>query len=119
MLRPFRKPAALLASVLLLAGCSGEPSARDMEKAVAKSIQDTLDQAKQFVHALGGRNAPQVQDFGGFDSFEKVSCNELQDNRGWNCEFRFTATFNGQTETATERGRFFQTDKGWVVEMGT
>lgn len=111
------RPAVLLAALLVLAGCSREPSAQDMEYAMTVLIQDTLDSLAQAGRAQGGQPG-----FEGFESFEKRGCTRLADNRGYACEFRYTGSLGGamnagsNTETAT--ARFYLTERGWVAEMG-
>ena len=111
------RPAILLASLLALAGCSREPSAHDMEYAMGVLIQDTLDSLK---HASGSRSAR--SGFESFDSFEKLGCRKLENNRGYECEFRYTGSLGGAinagASTETAAARFYLTERGWGAEMG-
>lgn len=102
--------------LLALSGCSGEPGEADMEKAVARLINETIEQTRQL---MGNNSALQVSDFKGFDGFTKESCSKLEDNRGYTCTFSYTATIGGATETDKVSGRFYQTERGWVAELGT
>ncbi len=112
MLRAF----LLFPLLLALTGCSGEPSAKDMEKAVDRLISETIALTRQ----TGTEGTPvQVKDFEGFDGFSKIACAELADDRGYSCKFAYTATIAGKTESDEETGRFYQTEQGWVVELGT
>lgn len=89
-----------------------------MEKAVASLIQEAIGQSRQFVQSMGGSTAgADLKDFEGFERFEKIGCKPDTTEGRWICQFRFTATLNGKTETATESGRFYQTDRGWQAEM--
>lgn len=104
-----------LGFVLALSACSGgEPSEADMAKAAATMIEESLEQMRQLT---GG--SLQADNFEGFDGFTKETCTKLEGNQGYRCSFSFTATMGGRTETSKQTGRFYQTERGWVVELGT
>lgn len=109
-----------LTGILLLTGCSGEPSSAQMEKAVGNLIRQTIAQTAGMMQAIG-RNAPNIRmpEFNGFDSFEKLDCKPVEEKQGggYMCRFKFASTIAGHAETGTMAARFFQSEQGWQAEM--
>ena len=92
----------LAVSVILLVGCSDEPSNDDMHKLVEEHV------SKQFT-------IKKIKGFSGFVDFRKQGCVKNKEKTGYfDCYYSFTfppmpgrqqSTFNG-------KGQFYRTDKG-------
>ena len=98
--------ATLVSSLLLvlaLAGCSGEPSSGDIEKAVKADVEKVNQQVpepmKAEVHAV-----------------KKISCVEAKESAGYNCdvEIDVTAPMVGRNKSVGQI-RMVKGSDGWVA----
>ena len=98
--------ATLVSSLLLvlaLAGCSGEPSSGDIEKAVKADVEKVNQQVpepmKAEVHAV-----------------KKISCVEAKESAGYNCdvEIDVTAPMVGRNKSVGQ-SRMVKGSDGWVA----
>lgn len=117
-----RKSFLAMTLLLALTACSGEPSESNMSEAVGNSIKHEIDQAKQMAAAFMGQKAAEEMtkgaEFTGFDSFEKIGCKAVENNPGYNCDFKFSATVQGVKKEQQASGRFVKADSGWTVTLG-
>jgi len=109
-----RKILIAASALLLLAGCSAEPSKAQMEKAVGDNIKAQFEQARTIARAMGGeRVASQMPEFPGFASFEKIACKEITDKPGFNCDMKYQVL---ATDAAKQMSmRFVKGDDGWTA----
>jgi len=92
----------MLASLLALTGCSGEPSEADM---------------KISLEAVMKSNPIMASLFSGFDEFEKLGCKEAEGKPGYVCDYRATTTVMGQKNTSNASARFVEGDSGWQAQQ--
>lgn len=110
-----------LSLLFVLTACSGEPSESNMAEAVGNNIKNEIAQAKQMAAAFMGQKAADEMtkdaQFNGFESFEKLGCKEVGTSPGYNCDFKFSVTVQGQKREEQASGRFVNADNGWTVEL--
>lgn len=98
-------------SVFALSGCSGEPSASDIEKAVKANLEQTAQQAKL---GVGARYVdivlPTVY------NIEKLICTAAKEDPGYNCdvEMDISTPIAGRGKSVVKI-RFVKGSNGWVV----
>lgn len=103
--------APALLAMLALAGCSGEPTGGDIEKAVKASAEATNQQLKQ----IGGDLLPasaQTQ----VHEVKKIGCAKAEGEAGFNCdvEVDMTAPLMGRSKQM-QKLRFVKADDGWRI----
>jgi len=116
-----RKSLLAMSLLFILTACSGEPSEGNMAGAVESSIKQEIDAAKQMAVALMGQQAADAMtkdaEFKGFDTFEKISCKEVEGTPAYDCDFKFSAKVGGKVTEQLASGRFSNGDKGWGVVL--
>lgn len=100
-----RKTGLLLLSLLVLAGCSGEPGEADMKNALESAIRS---------NPLGAALMGQ-----GLEDFVKLGCEKFEQGpiKGYNCRYRATATIMGHKNTSEDHAIFVYGEKGWQAQM--
>lgn len=90
----------LLASSLLLAGCSGEPDSEDIHAALKSAAEANM---------IVGELMKTVTDV------EKVSCKAAEGKSGYVCDYKVTSNLIGSPVTQNASARFVEGDKGWEM----
>lgn len=108
---PWRTPAALLASTLLLTACGG-PSEADIKSALDKSTASTVESSKRLAGDLGGKLAegvlPKVQ------KVHKIGCKEDGDN-AYRCDVELESTQLGSSSKDVASLRLLKGSDGWIL----
>jgi outer membrane biogenesis lipoprotein LolB len=97
-----RMAVLLAAALLLLTGCSVEPSEADIKKA----FETELSQIK----GVQANLAPKLH------GLKKLSCTKAEGNPGYNCDVELDVeNFLGQRQKNAVKVRFVKSDDGWVA----
>lgn len=114
------RSAGACALVLLLAGCSSEPSASDITDALNRAIEMETQQLNQLSGAFGGgamKNPMTGMMPTEVTDLEKVSCEE-SGKKAYVCNVRYTMVggiFGKAGQTMAVPLRVMQTDDGWMA----
>lgn len=99
----------VLSSAALLGGCSGEPSAGDLEKAVAANASQGAEQMERLSRGSSKSFMPQVH------NVKKLSCRQ-DTGAAWLCDIELDMTspqgVRGKVPTAM---RFIKGSEGWTA----
>lgn len=106
---------------LLLASCSGEPSASDIEGAMTRAIEAQIKQAAGLAAGIGGSSeaasammekmAVKISDF------DKIGCT-ADGEKAYRCDVRYTVSggpLNAAPRELAGTVRMVNTDDGWVA----
>lgn len=101
--------ALVLSSAALLGGCSGEPSAGDLEKAVAANASQGAEQMERLSRGSSKSFMPQVH------SVKKLGCRQ-ETGAAWLCDVELDMTpphgVRGKVPTSM---RFTKGSEGWTA----
>lgn len=94
--------------LLVLGGCSSEPSADDIEKALKANTEQAVQKAK----SLGMENMFNIT----LHAVKKLGCSPAQGEAGYNCDVEMDATLPlaGRTKNVA-KVRLVKGSDGWVV----
>lgn len=99
---------AITASVLTLAGCSGEPSDGDVRKVITEDSDKVVAQLKESGY-LPDNLVPTIHEV------KKIGCAPAEGEAGYICDVEsVVSTPVTGTVKAVEKYRFVKTDNGWV-----
>lgn len=92
-----------------LAGCSGEPSSSEIEKAIKSSVEQSNQQAKEIGGSMMSDDMLTV-----IYEAKKVGCASAEGATGFNCdvELDVSAPFVGRSKKVTTI-RFVKSSEGW------
>lgn len=113
------RPIALF-SLLLLAGCSGEPSNGDIHEALKDdedfrmALQMMVEAEAMFAGNRSKNGAADARRMIEEMRFEKGSCVDAQNAPGYVCDFR--ARMPGKKPSPPTKGRFFKSGGKWSFE---
>lgn len=110
-----------VAFTTLLASCSSEPSASDIEGALRKQMEDEYVQAKRFAGGLGGNNADADEMMSAFEikiaDFEKIGCRPDGDKvHLCDVSFKISGGFMGKKgHEVAQPLRVARSDSRWII----
>jgi hypothetical protein len=109
---------SLLAMLLIMAGCSGQPSEADIKAAFEKDMAKTAQSIDEAGKMFGGLGTSLTDSLGKMElhAVKKIGCAEAKDAPGFVCdvEIDMTVPIAGRSkEMAT--ARFVKGPEGWVV----
>lgn len=103
--------AALLPAALILSGCSGEPSASQVEKAVLESYAKEAIALRQVSGSMANRLIPELH------GVRKLACNKLNDaSYACDVELEMTAPGASQRSKGPTNVTVVKTSDGWVAK---
>ena len=111
-------PASLFALLLVVTGCSGEPSESDIRAAFERDIAASSQSLNETAQKFGGAGKAITDMLGKTEihSVKKIGCIAAKDAPGFVCdvEMDMTAPLAGRKKDMTS-ARFVKGPDGWVV----
>jgi hypothetical protein len=102
--------APLLVSVMALAGCSGEPSAGDVEKLIMQDLERQNAQLRSMgMGQLGEAYLPQIH------SVKKIAC-EGKD-KVYTCDVEIDSSAMGVRDKSVAKMRIVKSSDGWMLSQ--
>ncbi|AMN45709.1 hypothetical protein ACG33_01015 [Steroidobacter denitrificans] len=111
--RPARAVIGVLLACSLLAACSGEPSEKDIRRAVENSMNNAGDNpfaqiAAEFAGADNGRLVE-------VHELEKLGCRKDTRGNGFDCDISMDVSVFGMRQRSDTRVRMVRGKEGWVA----
>lgn len=114
------KALCLLPLAALLAACSSEPSIENMREAIQSHPQASSAVKSQLLFEKPKQGEPndidkRVVRFFETVTIEKINCSSANNGGGSVCDFRWGR--NDKELARTFKARFFESDRGWAMEV--
>lgn len=111
----------LALSTLLLAGCSSEPSSKDIEAAVSKQMEAVLTQTMSAVTAMSGQSLTEEQKKEIEKMKPKVTINkkkcEKKASDSYECEVEIEMVMGEMTQKTTDTIPMVKKDGVWTATL--
>jgi len=111
--RPARTTLGALLVCTLLAACSGEPSEKDIRRAVENSMSNAGDNpfAQMAAEFAGSGNGKLIE----VHELEKLGCQQDTRGSGFNCDVSMEVSIFGMRQKSDTRVRMVRGKDGWVA----